>query len=310
MSMYDDARARIRGLALNVPVPFSGPDYEIDHEGLRSNIDHWVANGVPIVLLTYGTSEYYSLSDQEIRDVTRTVVEAVAGRAFVVAATGRWWLGQAVEFAHFCEEIAADCLMLTKLPPSVLPPENIVSFHEEVARHTRIPLMLHHEMTGPESVELAGRLADIEHVVAMKQELADYAQYVALGQEAAGRMAVVCGGGAPLAHWAHQFGATASLTGVGQWAPGPERRYVEDLLAGRIQKARRHLDIVLPYRLLITRLGTHACIKHAMSVAGLVGGPLRPPGRDLTACQKAELEPMVRDTLARLEESGRPDSPE
>jgi 4-hydroxy-tetrahydrodipicolinate synthase len=304
MSLYDDVRRRVRGLALNLPTPFQGPDYYIDEAGLRSNIERYVAADVPIILLTYGTSEFYVLSDDEIARVTRIVVEAAARRALVVAATGRWWLGQTVAFARFCEEIGADCLMLTKMLPAYFRSNaDVVEFHREVAGRTRIPLMFHNELDGPASVELAEKVAEVEHVVAMKQESPNYDQYVDLAQRVAGRIAVVAGAGAPLAHWAHQFGATASLTGVGQWAPRAERRYVEQMLSGQAEAGRRHLDTILPYRLLARRLGNHACIKHAMSVAGLAGGPCRPPSQNLTGEQKAQLTPVVLRTLESLGET-------
>jgi len=301
MSLYDDVRSRIRGLALNLPTPFRGPDFEIDFDGLRGNIERNIAAGVPVMLLTYGTSEYYVLSDDEIRQVTRATVEAVRGRACVVAATGRWWTGQAVEFARFCEDLGADCLMLTKLAPDwIKSDEDVIAYHRRVAERTRIPLMYHQEITGPRSIDLTLRIAEIEHVVALKQEQADYNQYVALGRSVAGRLAVVCGGGAPLAHWAHQFGAAASLTGVGQWAPGPEKRYVDMLLAGDVAAAQPHLEAILPYRLLAARLGNHPAIKYAMDLAGFAGGLCRPPGQNLSPGQKAQLEPVIRQTLRSL----------
>ena len=303
MSIYEEARARIRGLALNVPTPFRGPEFEIDHEGLRRNLEEWIARDVPVILLTYGTSEFYSQTDAEIAEVTRTVVEAVAGRAFVVAATARWWLAKTVEFAHFCEDLGADCLMLTKIAPGFVgSPDEVLAWHEEVAGRTRIPLMYHQELIGPVSIELTKRIAAIENVVAMKQELGDYGQCVALAQGGINeRLAVVSGAGAPLAHWAHQMGVAASLTGVGQWAPGPEARYVEKLLASDLTAAKRHLDIILPYRLTAARLGNHACIKHAMTVCGLAGGLVRPPGQNLTVNQKAEITPIITATRDRLQ---------
>lgn len=301
MSAYDDARSRIRGLALNLPTPFRGRDFEIDLDGLQGNIERYIDAGVPIILLTYGTSEFYVQSDEEIRQVTRATVDAVAGRAFVVAATGRYWTGQAIRFAHWCEEIGADCLMLTKPAPSwITSHEDILTHHKEVARHTRIPLMYHQEFSGPQSIDLTRKIAEIDHVVALKQELADYSQYVALGRAVGGRLAVVAGGGAPLAHWAHQFGASSSLTGVGQWAPRAERRYVESLLAADMEVARGHLDIIVPYRLMAARLGNHAAIKFAMDLAGFAGGLCRPPGQNLSEGDKAQLEPVIRDALRAL----------
>src|SRR5688500_10128750 len=110
---YPEIRSRVRGLVLNMPVPFARGSLAVDEAGLRRNIEHWIASGVKVLLLTYGSSEFHSLSEQEIADVTRVTVETANRRALVIASSGRWWLGQQVEFARLCEKLGADALMPT-----------------------------------------------------------------------------------------------------------------------------------------------------------------------------------------------------
>ena len=94
MSVYEQAQAELRGLVLNMPVPFVPGTYEIDRAGLRENIEFWIDRGVKVIMITIGTSDFFSLSDDEIRDVTSITVEAAAKRVHVMACTSTWWLGQ------------------------------------------------------------------------------------------------------------------------------------------------------------------------------------------------------------------------
>ena len=105
--------------ALTVPItsirtPFT-QESEVDHEGLRSTLDFNIEAGSKTMLMTAGDSHYISMSDAEIAEVSRTVVEHVGGRAMVVTADRFFNTRQAVEFARYCREIGSDVHMV--LPP-------------------------------------------------------------------------------------------------------------------------------------------------------------------------------------------------
>lgn len=297
---YDEVRSRIKGLVLNVPTPFHPETYEVDYAGLRANVERWCAAGVRTLLLTYGTSEYYALSESEIAEVTRATVQAAAGRALVVACAGRWWLGQTVEFARFCEREGADALMVVKLDAQeFLAPKNVdalVQWHEALQVRTRIPLVYHSWFEGPGTVEAIKRICALEHVVGLKQEFANCMQYIEIADAMKGRTALICGGGPPLGYWAYQFGWDAALTGVGQWNPQVELEGHAAILSGDLNAGKAYVDRIMPYRRAAARIGNHPCIKAAMDFAGYAGGPVRPPQRNLTEDEKERLRQAIRES--------------
>jgi len=113
----------------------------IDYKGLKNEIEFDLNAGNKIMLLTYGDSLYSVLTDQEVAEVTKSVVEQTAGRAMVVAAERQWWTGKAVSFAKYLNEIGADLFMV--LPPNWADSCTVDTFVEHyatVAQH--IPVMI------------------------------------------------------------------------------------------------------------------------------------------------------------------------
>ena len=95
----EEVRAALTGPVTSVKIPFQR-DGSIDFAGLRTYIEFVLAAGSRALILTYGDSLYSVLSDQEVEEVTRAVVEDAAGRALVVAGDRMWATPQAVAFAR------------------------------------------------------------------------------------------------------------------------------------------------------------------------------------------------------------------
>ncbi|MFA5866038.1 MAG: dihydrodipicolinate synthase family protein [Phycisphaerae bacterium] len=137
---HDQIKIALAGPIASVQTPFN-KDGSISFDGLRRLVDHYIDAGASALLLTWGNSLFAILSDRDIGDITRTVVEYAAGRAVVVACTGCWATPQAVEFAAYCREIGADILQVF-LPtwyPGCLNGQTIVDHHMAVAKY--IPVM-------------------------------------------------------------------------------------------------------------------------------------------------------------------------
>ena len=140
MEDHDAVREALTGPVTSVSVPFNEDD-SIDYDGLRRCLDFYISGGSKAMILTYGDSLYSLLSDQEVADVTKVVVEHTAHRALVVAADKQWATPQGIEFAHYCRETGADLLMV--LPPDwalSCTPASLVSHYAAIAEH--IPVML------------------------------------------------------------------------------------------------------------------------------------------------------------------------
>ena len=87
----DKVRESLTGPITSIRTPFR-KDGTVNFDGLRSTLDFNIAAGSKTMLLTAGDSHYIALSDEEIAEVSRVVVEHTAKRAMVVTAENwrRW----------------------------------------------------------------------------------------------------------------------------------------------------------------------------------------------------------------------------
>jgi 4-hydroxy-tetrahydrodipicolinate synthase len=140
MKSREEIREALTCPIASVPTLFLR-DGSIDFDGVRSFIDFTIAGGTKTILITYGDTLYSLLSDREIAEMTRVVVEHTASRALVVAADGIWATPQEIEFAEYARDVGADVLMV--LPPDwavSCTAETFVEHYAAIAQH--IPVMV------------------------------------------------------------------------------------------------------------------------------------------------------------------------
>lgn len=140
MLSRQEIREALTGPFASICTPFCR-DGSIDFASLRNLIDFLVDAGSKTMLLTPGDSLYTILTDEEIAEVTRVVVEHTAGRAMVVAAGNEWATPKAVEFAQYACTAGADVLMVA--PPdwgASCTPETLVEYYAAAAEH--MPVMV------------------------------------------------------------------------------------------------------------------------------------------------------------------------
>lgn len=201
----DTLRACLSGPIASLRTIFHS-DGRIDFEGVRRYVDFVIAAGTKTVMLTFGDSLFSLLSDQEVFDLTRVVIEQTAGRALVVAADRGWATGQAVAFARAVREMGADMLM--SMPPGwgdSCTPRTLAEHYRAVA--AQIPVMVVTNVFIPRGMAFGLetlRIArdEVENVVAIKDD------------------------------WCNEFARKMSLLVYDRWAviSGGQKQYHLDLL--------------------------------------------------------------------------------
>ena len=68
------------------------------------------------MLLTYGDSLHSLLTDAEVVEVLKVVIDTRTSARWLLPRTAQWWTGKEIEFADFALEAGADMLMV--LPPN------------------------------------------------------------------------------------------------------------------------------------------------------------------------------------------------
>ena len=159
-----DFKQQLRGPVVSIPTPFTA-DFQVDHASTRNLIHQAQAHGMRIFDLTSGDGQYAYLSYEEVKALLATVVKAVDGKGLVIAGTGAWWTGRAVDFAKYAESLGATAVQV--ILPRGAPEDGSVEHFRKIARATRLPIVLH----GKYSDSLLRKLSPIDSIVAMKEDV-------------------------------------------------------------------------------------------------------------------------------------------
>src|SRR5690625_4269587 len=120
--------------------PMTG-DYEVDYEGLKNNIDHFIEQGVAGIVVNGSTGEFVSLSKEERNKITELVVEHVNKRILVIDGTAAETTAEAIEYTQYAEKAGADASMLIN-SYYAQPKENEIYEHfKAVAQSVKFPIM-------------------------------------------------------------------------------------------------------------------------------------------------------------------------
>jgi 4-hydroxy-tetrahydrodipicolinate synthase len=237
MRSVGEIRACLHGPVCSVPTPFD-VDGSIHTDGIRHLIDVAIAGGSQTVMLTWFDSLFPLLTDAEVHELTRLVVEHVNGRALVVAADRSWWTGQSATFAGWCRELGVDVIMVKPPVLGQIAPDQLIEHYCAVA--TMLPVML----VGHVPLEtLPILLENAPGITAFKDDIGGNYGFQ-ITRKYAQRLAVIKSGHL----WEHmhlwQYGAVGWLSNSIVFAPSVDQTYWQALQSGRLDRAR---DVILKY---------------------------------------------------------------
>ncbi len=286
--MSESATARSGEAAPTRPAPFGRlltamvtpmtSDGSVDYAGAARLADYLVTQMRNDGLVLSGTTgESPTTSDGEKDRLLRTVVEAVGGRATVVAGIGNG--------------------LLVVTPYYNKPPQHgLVAHFTAVADVTGLPVMLY-DIPGRTGVPIATasllQLAQHPQIVAVKDAKGDMtAGSIVM---TATDLAFYSGDDLMNLPWL-SVGASGFVSVVGHVVGDRLAEMTEAYLSGDVDAALRHHRELMPvYTGIMTRTQGVIATKAALALLGLPGGPVRMPLADATP---AEVEKLRTDLVA------------
>lgn len=289
MSGVDRAGARelLSGPIPSIRTPFL-ENGDVDESGLRNVVEHYIAVGSKVLMLTAGDSHFLCLSDDEIARVTRIVIEAARGRVPVMAADRSHATGRAIAFAEFARSVGAEMVMV--MPPDWAQSCTAATYAEHVVSVSRVmPVVLvTNVFIGrpiPFGLDAIGRAIDQSaQIVGIKDDVCgEFAQRMCMKYN--GAVPIYAGGRKQNHLSMHAFGVDGYLSTLMVFKPDVARRYWGAIQAGDLGAARRIImEIDQPFFDLIATCngGFDAGMHAAMEVAGLCGRFRRSPYANAT----------------------------
>ncbi|MFG2457911.1 5-dehydro-4-deoxyglucarate dehydratase [Streptomyces sp. NPDC048523] len=157
---------------LSFPLTSFHDDGTLDPDGFRAHVAAQIATAPGAVFPACGTGEFFSLDEDEYRQVVTITVEEAGGRVPVVAGIGYGW-AQAVRFARIAEEAGADALLVLPHYLVAAPQDGLVAQLEQIAARTGLPLIAYQRGQVAFGVGAFKRITGIPGVIGLKDGHSD-----------------------------------------------------------------------------------------------------------------------------------------
>mgnify|MGYP002623159710 CR=1 FL=1 len=283
---------RLRTVHL-VPITAYRSDGSLNLELQAEHLTRMYAAGMRVFLPAAGTSEFHSLSSDEVVELVRVTREATGPDAVVFAPLGLQ-VGEALKVAERSMESGADGVMFMPFSHPYLSDAGIQDYYRTVIDVVRCPTVFYKKGDLP-SDELLLKLSADKRVVGVKYAVnnLDTVRRVILADR--GRTEWICGSAERFAPYFMLAGSTGYTTGAGNICPHIVLAMHSALAAGEWNEAMRLQQIILPIEHYRARSGDSyniSMLKHALKMAGLDFGDPRPPQRRLTTEERNEIEQL------------------
>ncbi len=259
--------------------------------------------GIRAFLPAAGTSEFHSLSADEVVDVTRTVKQATGEDAVVFAPVGLQ-VGHAIDVGTRAVEAGADGIMFMPFSHPYMSDEGALDYYSQVINAVAAPTLVYKKAPIPTD-QLILRLAENDHVVGVKYAVNNMHQFHTARMADSHGIEWVCGSAERYAPFFMLAGSPGYTTGAGNLCPHLTLAMHAAFSAGQYEEGMRLQRLILPIEDYRARQGDSyniSMLKHGATVLGWNFGSPRAPQRQLTGEEKREIESMLEPILAAEKE--------
>jgi len=293
----DQVKHALSAGLLSFPVTHFSDDGRLNLESYRRHVG-WLANYDATVLFAAGgTGEFFSLTPEEIGDVTRAAKEA-AGSVPIVTGCG---LGTelAKDIARRAEAAGADGLLL--LPHYLMgaSQEGLFRHIKAVCDATGLGVVVYNRANSVVTADTLARLAEAcPNLIGFKDGTGQIALVREVSVKLGDRLCYI--GGMPTHElYAEAFNAakvTTYSSAVFNFVPDLALRFYKALRAGETSVMEQILrDFFYPFAAIRDRQPGYAVsiIKAGAEIVGQTPGPVRPPLTDLTPEERGMLAALI-----------------
>lgn len=287
----------LSGFSVTTVTPFSKDLSQVDADGISSNIEFLVKQGVPMIIPNGNTGEFYSLSETEWFEVLRAAVEASGDKIAVMSGIGHS-TKTAISQIEKARDLGISAVM-------VMYPQHVFASEEGVLAYYRALLDASGKMNvvlykkGPLlSDAVLAKLFEYENLVGVKYafgRIVDFSQSV---QKLGHKVVWSCGTAERFAPFFWLAGARAFTSGLGNFAPRITKQMYVALSKGDYQTAMAIQEKISDLEFLREGHGTAnnvPVVKAAMDHVGLVGGLCRPPIHRLSDSERQSVVDAIKD---------------
>ncbi len=205
---------RIKGPVVPLNICFN-EDGSVDFPSVVKYVDWMCSSGVPVISMASGSSEFASLSDEDVWRLTSAIAEVTAGRSVYIAGTGRWKTSKCREFLVHADSAGADAVRIQVDPAIRDAPDAYIGYFDLIGDASGIPLVLE---DGAPPVSMGAELAKRPNVAGAM--IHDNQAYLDLTIATTNEdFSTICAGRMRYMIYAHQAGSPAYQCGIAPFRP-------------------------------------------------------------------------------------------
>jgi 4-hydroxy-tetrahydrodipicolinate synthase len=291
--MTESLQEKLRTVHLVPLTPYDG-EGNFNAEVFSRHIGRMAAAGITCYLPAAGTSEFHSLSADEIVEIVRVNREAAGADAVIFAPVGLQ-VGHAIDVAKRSVDAGADGVMFMPFSHPYQSDTGIRDYYHAVLEAVEVPALVYKKAPLPSNALLL-EMAAHPQVMGVKyayNQMHEFRKVVTADDEG---IEWLCGSAERFAPYYMLAGSPGYTTGAGNLCPLLTLAMHTAFRSGEIGEAMRYQQLLLPIEDYRAREGDSyniSMLKHAMTVLGENFGPPRPPQRRLTSAEEREITEMM-----------------
>ncbi|MBB5853647.1 dihydrodipicolinate synthase family protein [Amycolatopsis umgeniensis] len=298
LSRFDERKRRLAGVVAIPVTPFDAAG-AVDPEAYGRLVERVIDGGIDVVTPNGNTGEFYALDEAEARHCLELTVEAVTGRASVVAGVGHD-VRTAIGAARHAREAGAELIMIHQPVHPYVSAEGWVEYHRAIAAAVpELGVVLYVRDQSIDGGRLA-RLADAApNVIGVKYAVPDPVRFASVARDAGLARFVWIAGLAELSAPAYfAVGATGFTSGLVNVAPSLSLELFRALRDGDFRGAMARWERVRPFEEMRAADGNAnnvSVVKEALAQLGFCRSDVRPPSRQLTGGERGRVAAVLEE---------------
>ncbi|TIP28038.1 MAG: 5-dehydro-4-deoxyglucarate dehydratase [Mesorhizobium sp.] len=298
----DEIKSRVASGLLSFPVTHFNEDLSLNLESYGAHVEWLSGFGAAALFAAGGTGEFFSLSPEEVADVTRAAKDA-SGDVPIIAGCG-YGTALATEIARRAEAAGADGLLLLPHYLMEASQEGIFRHVKAVCQSTGLGVIIYNRANSVANADTVARLADAcPNLIGFKDGTGKVDLVRHVTAKLGDRLCYI--GGMPthelFAEGFNGAGVTTYSSAVFNFVPELAQRFYRAMRTGdrAVMEEILH-SFFFPFAALRDREQGYpvSIIKAGVELIGRTPGPLRPPLTDLKPQEKDVLRGLIEKIAA------------
>lgn len=298
----DEIKSRVASGLLSFPVTHFNEDLSLNLESYRAHVEWLSGFGAAALFAAGGTGEFFSLSPEEVADVTRAAKDA-SGDVPIIAGCG-YGTALAREIARRAEAAGADGLLLLPHYLMEATQEGIFRHVKAVCDSTGLGVIIYNRANSVANADTVARLADAcPNLIGFKDGTGKIDLVRHVTAKLGDRLCYI--GGMPthelFAEGFNGVGVTTYSSAVFNFVPELAQRFYSAMRTSDRAAMEEILhSFFFPFAALRDREQGYpvSIIKAGVELIGRTPGPLRPPLTDLKPQEKDVLRGLIESIAA------------